>query len=144
MPHRTYNPVRTDWGKGMIRQMERSTIQVMHKRGKSRRQIARELGLNWRTVARALSEPVDRTPAPRHRRSIVDPFRPQIAAWLEEGLPVVRMLELARTDPTQPYTGGRSQFGAMVRRVRQARDQAQASAEVPLRFEGLPGEYLQV
>lgn len=128
----------------MIRQMERSTIQVMVKRGKSLRQIARELGLNWRTVARAAQEPADQQPAPRRRRSIVDPYRPQIATWLDEGLPVVRMLELARANAESPYTGGRSQFGEMVRRVRQARDQAQASVDVPVRFEGLPAEYLQV
>jgi hypothetical protein len=57
---------------------------------------------------------------------------------------VVRMLELARSDPEQAYTGSRSQFGEMVRRIRQGRDQAQAARDVPIRFEGLPGEYLQV
>ncbi len=128
----------------MIRQMERSTIQVMVKRGMSLRQIAKELGLNWRTVARAAQEPVDHKPARRQRCSIVDPYRAQIAAWLDEGLPAVRMLELARARTEQPYTGGRSQFGEMVRRARQERDHAQASADVPLRFEGLPAEYLQV
>jgi transposase len=128
----------------MIRQMERSTIQVLVKRGKSLRQIAKELGLNFRTVARAAREPVDQKAAPRQRRSIVDPYREQITVWLEEGLSVVRMLELARTNAESPYTGGRSQFGEMVRRVRQARDQAQAAADVAVRFEGLPAEYLQV
>jgi hypothetical protein len=74
----------------------------------------------------------------------VDPYRPQIARWLEEGLTAVRMLELARQDPARPYTGSRSQFGEMVRRVRRERAQQRAAAEVPIRFEGLPGEYLQV
>ena len=124
--------------------MERSTIQVMMKRGKSLRQIAKELGLNWRTVARAAQEPIDQKPAARRRRSIVDPYRPQITAWLDEGLPVVRMLELARQEAERPYTGGRSQFGEMVRRVRHDRDQQQAAADVPIRFEGLPAEYRQV
>src|SRR5438067_8484176 len=32
----------------------------------------------------------------------------------------------------------------MVRRVRREREQRQAAAEVPVRFEGLPAEYLQV
>jgi transposase len=128
----------------MLRQMERSTIQWMAKRGKSIRQIAHEVGHNRRTVARVLREPVERRPAPRQRRSQVDPYRPQIARWLEEGLTAVRMLELARQDPERPYTGSRSQFGEMVRRMRHARDQQQAAADVPIRFEGLPGEYLQV
>jgi transposase len=128
----------------MLRQMERSTMQWMAKRGKSIRQIAQETGRNRRTVARVLREPVERTPAKRQRWSQVDPYRPQIARWLEEGLTAVRMLELARQDPERPYTGSRSQFGEMVRRVRRERIQQQAAADVPIRFEGLPGEYLQV
>ena len=43
--------------------MERSTIHLLHKRGKSQRQIASELGRSRNTVARALSEPVDRQPS---------------------------------------------------------------------------------
>jgi transposase len=54
------------------------------------------------------------------------------------------MLELARQDARQPYTGSRSQFGEFVRRVRREQQQDQAVADVPVRFEGLPGEYLQV
>ncbi|MDQ5852862.1 MAG: IS21 family transposase [Chloroflexota bacterium] len=122
--------------------MERSTIQVLAKRGKSQRQIARELGHSRATVARALQEPVDTTPARRHRASKVDPYRPQIEHWLKDGLSIVRMLELARADPDQPYTGGRSVFNAMVRRIRE--EVARASVDVPIRCAGLPAEYLQV
>lgn len=50
------------------------------------------------------------------------------------------MLALARSDPDHPYTGGRSVFSEMVRRIRH--DLERASADVPIRFEGLPGEYL--
>jgi len=124
--------------------MERGTMQLMAKRGKSIRQIAKELGRNRRTVARALQEPADRTPAPRRRASAVDPYRPHIERWITEGLTAVRMLELARSAEEQPYTGSRSNFGAMVRRVRAERDQQQAADDVPIRFEGLPAEYLQV
>ncbi len=128
------------WGERMIRQLERSTIHVLAKRGKSQRQIARELGLSRTTVARALQEPVDKQPAKRHRPSAVDPYGDQIRQWLKERLTAVRMLELARADPVRPYTGGRSVFGEHVRRIRLAQEQA----DVPVRFEGLPGEYLQV
>jgi transposase len=124
--------------------MERSAIQVMAKRGKSVRQIAAELGRSPTTISRVLHEPVNRAPVRRQRRSQVDPYRPQIEQWLGEGLSVVRMLELARSDPTLPYTGSRSQFGEIVRRIRTAREQERASQEVPIRFEGLPAEYLQV
>ncbi len=87
---------------------------------------------------------MDREPKKRERHSQVDPYREQIERWLEEGLPVVRMLELVRSESEQPYTGSRSQFGEIVRRIRQERDQEQAARVVPIRFEGLPGEYLQV
>jgi transposase len=126
----------------MLRQMERSTIHVLAKRGKSQRQIAKELGRSRTTVARALHEPVDRTPVPRRHPSSVDPFRDQIKGWLAEGLSVVRMTELARSDSDHPFTGGRSTFSDYVQKVRRAVDQAEA--DVPIRFEGLPGEYLQV
>jgi transposase len=124
--------------------MERSAIHLMAKRGKSIRQIAEELGRSPTTISRVLREPLDRAPAGRHRHSQVDPYREQIVGWLDEDLTVVRMLELARSNDAQPYTGSRSQFGEMVRRIRQERDREQASREVPIRFEGLPGEYLQV
>lgn len=117
-------------------------MQLLHRRGRSQRQIARELGHSRVTVARALREPVDRRPAQRARSSIVDPYREQIKRWLAEGLTAVRMLELARSDPDQPYPGGHSVFREAVQRERQTR--LQATVDVPVRFEGLPGEYLQV
>ena len=126
----------------MLRQLERSTIHVLAKRGKSQRQIARELGRSRETVARALREPVDQKAAKRHRPSVVDPFESQIRQWLKEGLTTVRMLELARGDPVQPYGGGRSVFGEHVHCLKL--EQERALADVPVRFEGLPGEYLQV
>jgi transposase len=128
----------------MLRQMERSAIHLMAKRGKSLRQIAAELGHSPTTIARVLREPLDRPPTTRHRRSVVDPYRPRIERWIGEGLTAVRMLELARADPEQPYGGSRSNFGEMVRRVRRDLDQRQAATAVPIRFEGLPAEYLQV
>jgi transposase len=126
----------------MLRQMERSTIHLLAKRGKSQRQIARELGRSRTTVARALAEPVERSGATRERRSQANAFAEQIDAWLGQGLSIVRMTELAREDPDHPYQGGRSVFSDAVRRIRRAREQG--SGDVPLRFEGLPGEYLQV
>jgi transposase len=128
----------------MLRQMERSAIQLLVKRGKSIRQIARELGRSPTTIARALHEPVDRPPVSRRRPSKAAPYRPQIETWLREGLTAARMLELARTQPEQPYTGGHSIFRGLVRTVRLEQQQHRAAAQVPVRFEGLPAEYLQV
>src|SRR5688500_7497030 len=128
----------------MLRQMERSAVQVLARRGSSQRQIARTLGHSRTTIARVLREPVDRPPPTRQRPSVVDPYRPQILQWLREELSIVRMLELARADPELPYTGGRSVFHDHVRRIRREQRHDQAIAAVPLRFEGLPAEYLQV
>jgi transposase len=122
--------------------MERSTIHLLAKRGKSQRAIARELGISRVTVARVLTEPVDRKPASRHRQSMVDPYRPQIEQWLAADLSIVRMYELARTDEQHPFRGGRSTFSDRVRQIRAEVQRQQA--DVPVRFEGLPGEYLQV
>ena len=63
---------------------------------------------------------------------------------LRQGLSGVRMLELARDDPEQPYRGCDSVWRAAVRRERLVWEHEQAVADVPIRFEGLPGEYLQV
>src|SRR5207248_4013473 len=95
-------------------------------------------------IARVLHEPVERPPARRPRPSKADPYRPQIEQWVQDGLTAARMLELARAQPEQPYAGGHSVFRALVRRVRLEHQHQQAVAAVPVRFEGLPGEYLQV
>src|SRR3989442_13700460 len=91
--------------------MERSTIHLLHKRGKSQREIASELGRSRSAVARALSESVDRQSSGRRRKSSVDAFREQIAEWLKQGLSGVRMMELAREDPDHPYGGCGSGWG---------------------------------
>lgn len=124
--------------------MERSTIHVLTKRGKSIRQIAAEVGHSPTTISRVLKEPVDKAPTKRRRRSKADPYRPQIEQWVHEGLTAARMLDLVRADPERPYTGGHSVFRGLVRRVRLEQQQARAVQAVPVRFEGLPAEYLQV
>jgi IS30 family transposase len=76
-------------------------VHLLHKRGKSLRTIASALGRSKSTIARALSEPVDRQSESRRRKSNVDPFRDQIAEWLKQGLSGVRMMELE----VRPTTG---------------------------------------
>jgi len=121
--------------------MERSAIHVMAKRGMSQRGIARDLGISRETVARVLQEPIDRKPAERSRGSVVDVYRPQIEQWLDEGLSIVRMFELAREDEQMPFAGGRTTFSDRVRQIRT--ELGRQKADVPIRFEGLPGEYLR-
>jgi transposase len=124
--------------------MERSAAQLLAKRGKSIRQIARELGHSPTTIARVLREPVEQRQTRRRRRSTVEGYHELVAWGISEGLSAVRLLELARADPDHPYTGSRSNFGGLVQRMRAAHQQQEAVAAVPVRFEGLPAEYLQV
>src|SRR5436305_362476 len=105
--------------------MERSGIHLLHKRGKSQRQIARDLGVDRETVARVLKEGVVAAPLHRKRGSIVDGYREQIARWVKEGLSGARMLELARADPAQPYGGGHAVFRDAVHQERLGQQQEQ-------------------
>jgi hypothetical protein len=73
--------------------------------------------------------------------SAADVYRAQIEDWLTRDVPVRRMLELVREgDP--PYTASRSAFYARVLQIRDEVRRRQVDAVV--RFEGLPGEFLQV
>src|SRR5919202_1103661 len=126
----------------MLNFMERSTIHYLKQKGWTNVQIAEFLGHHRDTIARVLREPVDQQPAPRHRQSAVAVFRDQILAWLEQKLSVQRMLELAREDPDHRYLGSIAAFYDYVRPLRRAR--AALPASVAVRFEGLPGELLQI
>ena len=126
----------------MLTPMERSDIKRLKKRGLTNRAIADLVGHDRETVARVLIEPTDRQAAPRSRRSRVDAHTDEIRGWISAGLPVRRMFELARTHPEHPYQGGKSAFYERVRKIRTEFDLQRA--DVPIRFEGLPGEFLQV
>jgi transposase len=89
-----------------------------------------------------LKEPVEQRLKQRERTSTIDVFQAQIQGWLDQPLPVIRMLELARADPDHPYQGSETAFYDYVRKVRRARKPN--PREVALRFEGMPGEFLQV
>jgi transposase len=89
-----------------------------------------------------LREDVDTQPKTRNRTSAVAVFDAQIAEWLDKKLLVSRMLELARADVEHPYTGGETAFYDYLRKVRRARKQT--PRDLALRFEGVPGEFLQI
>jgi len=89
-----------------------------------------------------LREEVDKQPQTRTRSSAVAVFDAQIADWLDQNLLVSRMLELARADAEHPYAGGDTAFYDYVRKVRRARKQT--PHDLALRFEGVPGEFLQI
>jgi transposase len=126
----------------MLRYMERSTIYYLKQKGWTNVQIAECTGHHRDTIARVLREDVDKLPKTRHRSSAVAVFAAQIAQWLDQNLPVTRMLELARADGEHPYTGGDTAFYDYVRKLRRARKQT--PRDLALRFEGVPGEFLQI
>jgi transposase len=126
----------------MLRFMERSTIYYLKQKGWNHSQIAKAVGCHRDTVRRILREPVDYQPEPRPRASQIAVFDPAISGWLDQNLSVRRMLELARSHPDHPYQGGDTAFYDYVQPLRQAR--TLRTAEVSVRFEGLPGELLQI
>ena len=126
----------------MLTFVERSTIQYLNKRGFTNTAIGEIVGHHRDTVKKALSEPVFRQKIPRKRTSAVAVFDEQIKTWLEQQVKIKRMLELAQADPDHPYAGGETAFYDYVRGVRKAR--GLVPAKMAVRFDGLPGEFLQV
>jgi transposase len=120
--------------------MARSTIKFLRQQGHFTTTIAGLVGCDRHTVARVLGEPGAPPRRHRERPGSLASRRSALVSWLREGIPTQRMLELARRDPVAPYQGGMSTFYRYVARLR-----AEAGAEdAPIiRFEGLPGEYVQ-
>jgi transposase len=122
--------------------MERSTIQYLKKKGWTNAQIADFTGHHRDTIAKVLKEEVDKKPQPRHRESTVVVYAAWIEQWLDKHIPVSRMLEMARADQSHPYAGGETAFYDYVRKLR--RQRKLAPTNLALRFEGMPGEFLQI
>lgn len=124
----------------MLTAMARSTMKFLKQQGQFNTMIAELVGCDRHTVARVLQEPVDPPRRRRLRASPLERWREELLSWLQKEIPVSRMLELVRQDPATPYTGGASTFYRYVARVRAAVTAGEAPV---IRFEGLPGEYVQ-
>lgn len=122
--------------------MDRSTIHYLHQKGWTKTEIAAFTGHHRDTISRVLKEPIDRQPAPRQRHSASAVFAPLVQSWLDQNWTVQRMLEEARQHPEHPYTGSPAAFYDFVRPLKQARKGR--PSQVPVRFDGLPGELLQL
>jgi transposase len=106
--------------------------------GKSIRETARELGLARNTVRRYVREQAPRGARPQ-RGSLLDPYKAQIVAWVQDDhlLNCPTMLERLRQ---QGYTGGLSVLKSFVHPLRPA-----AASQRPVqRYETPPGRQLQV
>ena len=126
----------------MLNTMARSTIKYLKKLGYSNAQIAQIVQNDPRTVARALIEPTDKAPPSRQRLSSVAVFKEHIEKWFDQNLQVKRMLELAQRHEEHPYRGKSSAFYDYVRQLRLER--LAKGRQMAVRFEGLPGEFLQI
>jgi transposase len=126
----------------MLNFMERATIYYLKQKGWNNTQIAEFTGHHRDTIAKVLKEEVDRKPQKRDRKSAVSVFDEQIGIWLDKNVSVKRMLEMARADAHHPYTASETAFYDYVRKLRRVRKQT--PHHLAIRFEGLPGEYLQI
>jgi len=122
--------------------MDRSAVKALRKRGKSLREIGEIMGCDKDTVERILKRPTEHTYQRKLKGSQVDHYIEHIKKWLEGDVPVQRMLELVREDPETPYQGSRSVFYSRVGELRKAWELEEKQRYV--RFEGLPGEYVQI
>src|SRR5207247_1617023 len=125
----------------MLRAMARGAVHYLKKRGLTDVAVAAQVGCERRTVARVVRQPVDHAYQRRSRPSRLAQWDAAVTAWLDASLPIKRMLELVRADSTTPYTGSPATWYRYVHRHQQART---AAAAPVIRFEGLPGELLQV
>ncbi len=126
----------------MLNFMERATIYYLKQKGWNNTQIAEFTGHHRDTIARVLKEEIEKIPQKRNRKSAVSVFDEQIGEWLDKNISVKRMLEMAQADAHHPYTASETAFYDYVRKLRRARKQT--PHHVAIRFEGLPGEYLQI
>jgi transposase len=114
----------------------------LKERGNNNTQIANALDRDRKTVQKALLEPADKKLQRQKRGSLVDGYDDLICQWIVEDIPVTVMLQRARQDSNIPYQGGTTVFYDRVRLIRQELKIEKQKAT--WRFEGLPGEYLQV
>ena len=116
-------------------------IRVLHRHGKSIREIARETGVSRNTVRRYLRDEEAARYKPRPSRSTkLDPFKAYVAERLGSAAPEwipasVLLMELRE----RGYSGGYTMLKLFVASLR-----PQQSVEPVIRFETGPGEQMQV
>jgi transposase len=126
----------------MLKNMARSAIKYLKKRGNSNAEIARVTKHHPRTIAKVLEEPTDKTQERKKRESIAAIYRPQIEQWLRQKISVKRMLEMVAELAENPYKGKPTAFYSFVREVKSETELKER--EMAIRFEGLPAEFLQI
>ena len=134
------------YGRGMIDELKRHQIQVLHGAGMSARRIARDTGVSRRSVLRIVrEEPVVAADDPQQklrivrgagRPSAVARFRAPILEILKEE-PELLSVEILRRVREMGYEGGKSALYDFVATLRMP------TVKPLVRFEGLAGEFSQ-
>lgn len=124
----------------MRTQEDQLEIAFLRRQGLSFRQIARRLGCSQRTAKKYSEHPelIGKRRESPPRPSKMDPFREQVAAYLEED-PEYRATTIYDRLKKQGYDGG---YAIVQRAVKPIREQKQRKAYV--RFETEPGAQAQV
>lgn len=102
------------------------------------RKIERHLGMGWKTIKKYLDAPAQGVTR-RERQSKLDPFKAQIAEWLEKDPHITGALIQQRLEPLG-YSGGHSILQEHVRKVRPQL----APKRAFVRMEPLAGERFEV
>jgi transposase len=126
----------------MLKEMERTVIKYLRKKGKKYKEIGEEIGCHRVTASKVMKDPVDK----KYKRPAVEnqvtPYRKEIEEWINKGIKVNRMMEKAREELYPPYKGSRSVFYEQVSKIK--KELKEKHLETFIRFEGLAGEYLQI
>jgi len=123
----------------MLTQEDAMEVLALKRTGLSNRHIGRKLGLDRRTVKRYLDDPsVIGHRKESERPSVVDSFKGQIRAWLDDDQWVTARWMHARLLPLG-YTGSYERVKIFARSLKEERSRVAYT-----RFETLPGEQAQV
>ena len=76
--------------------MDRAGVLALKRKGWTNIAIGKELEMHRNTVARLLSEPMDKTYSREAGPTAATPYAEMIKQWLDDSVPVKRMLELVR------------------------------------------------
>ncbi len=120
----------------MLSQEDFMEIEALVKRGVYQRDIAQQLGVDARTVRRALARGGPPGGRRRRRRSKLDPFKVPVDALLAEG--VWNAVVILREIESKGYDGGVSILRDYIRPKRVLR-----KSRATVRFETPPGKQLQ-
>lgn len=126
----------------MLKEMERTIVKYLRKKGKTYNEIGEEVGCHRETASRIMKEPINKKYERVSSVSQFEEHKEQIKEWIRAGIKVNRMLEMAKEELSPAYAGGKTAFYEQVKKLREEVDKK--DPEAAIRFEGLPGEYLQV